>query len=132
MKINKKISINRIIFIISSLHTNIESHVRQQHNHNRQQKEQQEWLTSLYGKLFDIPYADLVEISLPCDSLELEFTDLQLGQMKRTPDMDIMDEKYALQFRCSITIQNNPTTFNVNQFIFLNEKKKIKFYTQSV
>lgn len=92
-----------------------------------QQEEQQEWLTLLNGKIFDIPYADLAGISLPCDSLDLEFVDLQLGQMEQAPSTDVMDQKYALQFRCAITIQNNPRTFDVNHFTFLNKKKEQSF-----
>lgn len=60
------------------------------------------------SKLHEIPYRDLARFSMPCDKLEFNFIDLQLGTIAQTAGIDIMDEKYALQFRCTIQIKHYP------------------------
>ncbi|XP_055315898.1 signal transducer and transcription activator-like [Sitodiplosis mosellana] len=96
---------NPLVWVVS------ESQVKTQHQHHKEQEENKQQLTSFDEKWAEIRYTDTAFESQLL-SLECNLKDLKL-KIKRIKKKDVMDDKFALRFHCTLTIKGHPNLIDI-------------------
>lgn len=80
--------------------------MKKQHQHQMQQQRLGRLLTPLNEKLDEVTYT--ISGHSMWSNSQCKMADLKLEKIDRIKKTDIMEQKFALQFHCTLNINNQP------------------------